>query len=331
MKAYEYLEDHGILFAGIVLLFLLQSTLLVFLGLSAGLSILVCSIWLLFFTVYFLQDYLRKKRRARLLYETAGALKQRYLLHEVLPKSGSHEEACYRWLLYLGNKSMLEEIGTVQRSRREYQDYVEQWVHEIKTPIAAMKLFVENQQGERKRQLFQQLERLEHYVEQALFYARSESVEKDFRIQQISLSSCIQEALLQCKYLCTQAGVSIHFPKEDALVYTDEKWLIFLLNQLIENAVKYRRKEGAVLCLDIQQLHHTVILSVRDNGIGIPEHDLPRIFDKGFTGDNGRLVHSHSTGIGLYLCKRLCTFLQIDLRAQSGREGTTMVLEFAHV
>lgn len=226
---------------------------------------------------------------------------------------------------------MLEEISAVQRAHREYQEYIEQWVHEIKTPIAAMKLFVENQQGERKRQLFQQLERLEHYVEQALFYARSESVEKDFRIQQISLSSCIQEALLQCKYLCTQAGVSIHFPKEDALVYTDEKWLIFLLNQLIENAVKYRRKEGAVLCLDIQQLHHTVILSVRDNGIGIPEHDLPRIFDKGFTGDNGRLVHSHSTGIGLYLCKRLCTSLQIDLRAQSGREGTTMVLEFTHV
>lgn len=168
-------------------------------------------------------------------------------------------------------------------------------------------------------------------MEQVLFYARSESVEKDFRIQQVSLSSCIQEALLQCKYLCTQASMSIRFPEQDALVYTDEKWLIFLLNQLIENAVKYRRKKGAVLSLAIQKDARHVVLTVKDNGIGIPEHDLPRIFDKGFTGDNGRMIHSHSTGIGLYLCKKLCTSLQIDLHADSDQEGTVMSLEFSHV
>ena len=246
MKLHEYLEDHGILMAGMLLVFLLQCVLLVFLGMPAGLAILLCGMWLLFFLLYFIQDYHRKNRRRKELCAIIDSMEKRYLMHEMLPKGANHEEAFYRRLLYLGNKSMLEEIGTVQRSRREYQDYVEQWVHEIKTPIAAMKLSIENQQGERKRQLFQQLERVEHYVEQVLFYARSESVEKDFRIQQVSLSSCIQEALLQCKYLCTQASMSIRFPEQDALVYTDEKWLIFLLNQLIENAVKYRRKKGAV-------------------------------------------------------------------------------------
>lgn len=328
MKLYEYAEDHGILMVAILLISLLQCVLLVFLGLSAGLAVMLSGIWLLFFFLYFLQDFVVKSRRRKDICAVIDGMEKRCLLHEVLPKGGSHEEAFYRWLLYLGNKSMLEKISAVQRTRREYQEYVEQWVHEIKTPIAAMKLSIENQQGERKRQLFQQLERVEHYVEQALFYARSESVEKDFRIQQVSLSSCIQEALLQCKYLCTQASMSIRFPEEDALVYADEKWLIFLLNQLIENAVKYKRKEGAVLCLKIQREPQCVRLMVRDNGIGIPSHDLPRIFDKGFTGDNGRLVHSHSTGIGLYLCRKLCTSLHIELYAESDHEGTAMHLEF---
>lgn len=293
MKLHEYLEDHGIFMAGMLLVFLLQCVLLVFLGMPAGLAILLSGMWLLFFLLYFLQDYHRKNRRRKELCAIIDSMEKRYLMHEMLPKGANHEEAFYRRLLYLGNKSMLEEIGTVQRSRREYQDYVEQWVHEIKTPIAAMKLSIEN--------------------------------------QQVSLSSCIQEALLQCKYLCTQASMSIRFPEQDALVYTDEKWLIFLLNQLIENAVKYRRKKGAVLSLAIQKDARHVVLTVKDNGIGIPEHDLPRIFDKGFTGDNGRMIHSHSTGIGLYLCRKLCTSLQIDLHADSDQEGTVMSLEFSHV
>ena len=176
MKLHEYLEDHGILMAGMLLVFLLQCVLLVFLGMPAGLAILLCGMWLLFFLLYFIQDYHRKNRRRKELCAIIDSMEKRYLMHEMLPKGANHEEAFYRRMLYLGNKSMLEEIGTVQRSRREYQDYVEQWVHEIKTPIAAMKLSIENQQGERKRQLFQQLERVEHYVEQVLFYARSESV-----------------------------------------------------------------------------------------------------------------------------------------------------------
>lgn len=158
MKLHEYLEDHGILMAGMLLVFLLQCVLLVFLGMPAGLAILLCGMWLLFFLLYFIQDYHRKNRRRKELCAIIDSMEKRYLMHEMLPKGANHEEAFYRRLLYLGNKSMLEEIGTVQRSRREYQDYVEQWVHEIKTPIAAMKLSIENQQGERKRQLFQQLD-----------------------------------------------------------------------------------------------------------------------------------------------------------------------------
>ena len=126
MKLHEYLEDHGILMAGMQLVFLLQCVLLVFLGMPAGLAILLCVMWLLFFLLYFIQDYHRKNRRRKELCAIIDSMEKRYLMHEMLPKGANHEETFYRRLLYLGNKSMLEEIGTVQRSRREYQDYVEQ-------------------------------------------------------------------------------------------------------------------------------------------------------------------------------------------------------------
>ena len=127
MKLHEYLEDHGIFMAGMLLVFLLQCVLLVFLGMPAGLAILLSGMWLLFFLLYFIQDYHRKNRRRKELCAIIDSMEKRYLMHEMLPKGANHEEAFYRRLLYLGNKSMLEEIGTVQRSRREYQDYVEQW------------------------------------------------------------------------------------------------------------------------------------------------------------------------------------------------------------
>ena len=112
MKLHEYLEDHGILMAGMLLVFLLQCVLLVFLGMPAGLAILLCGMWLLFFLLYFIQDYHRKNRRRKELCAIIDSMEKRYLMHERLPKGANHEEAFYRRLLYLGNKSMLEEIGT---------------------------------------------------------------------------------------------------------------------------------------------------------------------------------------------------------------------------
>lgn len=328
MRLSEYVEDHGFFLVGLLLWLLLQGCVLVFLGLPVGIVCLLSVMSAAILCFFLLLAYQRKQKRHKEILAILEKLEQRYLLHEMLPKGATHEEEFYHWLLYLGNKAMLEEISKVQHSHNDYQEYVEQWVHEIKTPIAAMKLCVENQQPECRRPLLQQLERVEHYVEQALFYARSEAVEKDFRIQQVSLSSCIQESLLQCKNLCTQAGISIQIPQEDALVYTDEKWVIFVLNQLIENAVKYRDRENAVLRLRMRKENGQVLLCVTDHGIGIPSNDLPRIFEKGFTGENGRRTHSHATGIGLYLCKKLCDALQIGLYADSGEEGTTMTLVF---
>ena len=202
---------------------------------------------------------------------------------------------------------MLEHIGGIQRERQEYKEYIEQWIHEVKTPITAMKLICENNRCSFTRDLMAELENINRFTDQALYYARSEHTEKDYSVREIRLSDVIHGAIVDNKYLLRQ-------------------WLRFILDQLISNAVKYRTSQPVLHFFAVKE-NDRVILSAADNGIGIPASDLPRIFEKGFTGQNGRTILS-STGIGLYLCRRLCDKLGIGISASSKGEGTTIFLSF---
>lgn len=325
MRFGEYLEDHVTFYVSCVLFLILQGIVLYFLGNNSFMIGILVVLWYLIFSLYVLNDFLRRRRRWRVLEERVAALDQKYLLHEVFPKNGSNEDRFYQELLRIGNKSMLEHISQIKRERLEYQEYIEQWVHEIKTPIAAMKLWSENQEGERKREGLKQLERTEHYVEQALFFARSESVEKDFRIQKVDIFKCVRESLLQCKYICTSSHMKIDLQEGTHMVYCDEKWLIFICNQILENAVKYRNAEDPKITISVQESEQKLQLNIVDNGAGICAEDLPRIFEKGFTGENGRTFNMHSTGIGLFLCKKLCEALEIEMAVESIRGTCTRV------
>lgn len=331
MKYRDYMEDHAGFLIVSFLFLLLEGTLLIFLGVETSMIFLFTAIWFLLFFIYFFYTYLKKRKRMQTLEVLLDQLDQKYLLHEVMAKGGTCEEQFYQYLLRIGNKSMLEMVSQIERNRKEYQEYIEQWVHEIKTPIAAMKLWAENQEGKKKREAYMQLERIERYVEQALFYARSDNVEKDFYIQETDLKDAVQEAFLQCKYLCTSSGIHIEVPEESCLVQSDAKWIIFILNQLIENAVKYRRTDvDSSLRIYFQMMDKAVELHVCDNGLGVKQEDVPRIFEKGFTGENGRNANRHATGIGLYLCKKLCEDLGIKLSiVTKPMEGCDMVLTFS--
>ncbi len=247
---------------------------------------------------------------------------------------------------------MLEQIGTVARERQEYREYIEQWIHEIKTPITAMKLLCENHKEPFTRELMRELEKTNRFTEPALYYARSEYTEKDYSVQEIRLFDVVHQAiadnkylLLQNysvqeirlfdvvhqaiadnKYLLLQNQVALETEESELTVYSDDKWLRFILDQLIVNAVKYSR-EHPVLHFYTKVQGDQIFLFVKDHGIGISANDLPRIFEKGFTGQNGR-IRQNATGIGLYLCKRLCDKLVIGIAAQSGETGTTMILSF---
>ena len=221
---------------------------------------------------------------------------------------------------------MLERIGVIQRERKEYKEYIEQWIYEVKTPITAMKLICKNNHCSFTRDLMAELENVNRFTEQALYFARSEHTEKDYSVREICLSDVVHEAIADNKYLLRQNHVTITVEAMDDVVYTDDKWIRFILDQIISNAVKYRTDHPALHFFTWKE-NDRVLLSVEDNGIGIPAGDLPRIFEKGFTGENGRRIHS-STGIGLYLCRRLCDKLGIGISASSGGQGTTISLSF---
>ena len=236
------------------------------------------------------------------------------------------EDQVYYRLLKMAGKSMLEQVGEVRRERLEYKEYIEQWIHEIKTPITAMKLLCENHRTDWTKELLLELEKTNRFTEQALYYARSEHTEKDYSVREMSLSQVVHQAIADNKYLLLQNGIHLEVEEMQDTVYSDEKWVRFILNQLIANAVKYR-SEQPILHFSASRQQDQVVLVVEDNGIGIPSADLPRIFEKGFTGQNGRTVQQ-STGIGLYLCKRLCEKLGIGIIADSSDHGTAISLSF---
>ena len=229
------------------------------------------------------------------LLDMAKQLSERYLISEVMELPEQAEDQVYYQLLKMAGKSMLEKIGEVERERLEYKEYIEQWIHEIKTPITAMKLLCENHRTDWTKELLLELEKTNRFTEQALYYARSEHTEKDYSVREMALSQVVHQAIADNKYLLLQSGMRLEVEEMQDTVYSDEKWVRFILNQLIANAVKYRT-EQPVLRISTHKRQDQVILVVEDNGIGIAASDLPRIFEKGFTGQNGRMVQQ-STGI----------------------------------
>ena len=224
-------------------------------------------------------------------------------------------------------KSMNDDIADYHRMNAEYQDYIETWIHEIKIPISCIDLICENNKGEMASGVKEELSRIDGYVEQALYYARSTNLEKDYMIREIRLDKLIKETLKKHSKQLISAKATPHFDNLSQTVYGDPKWLEFILGQLIANSIKYK-KETLTLTFSACEEQDYVLLYVSDDGIGIPESELPRIFEKGFTGTNGR-SYTKSTGIGLYLCRKLCNKMHLSISATSvSGQGTTIQITF---
>lgn len=298
-------------------------------GGSEGHSILlILTVWILVLGCYLTASYYTRRKYLDRLLAMTEQLEERYLIAEVMDRPERADDMVFMEIMKMAEKSMLERIAGIEKERREYKEYIEQWIHEVKTPIAAMKLLCENNRCDFTRELLVELAHVNHYTEQALYYARSEHTEQDYIIRETDLANVVHGAVADSKYLLRQNGVTVTVGEMNEQVYTDDKWLRFMLNQLIGNAVKYRGEQPVIHFYSVKK-GDTVSLMVADNGIGIAGSDLPRIFDKGFTGRNGRNVRS-STGIGLYLCRKLCDKLGMGLEAVSEgvSQGTTVVLSF---
>ena len=251
-------------------------------------------------------------------------LTEKYLITEIMPKPNRAERLAYYRILKKANKSMLENISTIKQQQKDYKEYIESWVHEIKIPITSVKLLCENNKSDITTKIDEEIEKINNFVEQALFYARMDQVSNDFMIKNINLNNVKRNVLARNKKIMIQNNMKVELNNVDTNCYTDEKWLEFIVNQIIQNAIKYRKENNANIVITIAENKENVILNIKDNGIGIKLSEIDRIFDKGFTGTNGR-NQKKSTGIGLYLCKRLCQEIGMEIEATSKENEFTEI------
>ena len=270
-------------------------------------------------------EYFKKKKFYDNLSNMLEELEEKYLITEIINTPDFLEGKILKNTIEAIDKSMLENVNKYKYMTEDYKEYIELWIHEIKIPIAASKMVIENNKNEVTKSIDEELDKVENYIEQALFYARSNTVEKDYYIRKVVLKEIVNESIKKNKSSLIQEKISIDIHDLDIEVNTDNKWIVFILNQIIQNSIKYRRKENSAIEIYANQGKENVILYIKDNGIGIKQGEITRVFEKGFTGTNGRLSNKKSTGIGLYSCKKLCNKLGIGIELNSVQNEETEV------
>ena len=271
-------------------------------------------------------EYNKKKKYYDYLDKMLNQLKEKYLITEVIKKPEFIEGKILYETLEQINKSMHENVNKYKYNVKDYKEYIELWIHEIKIPLATSKMIIENNKNNATRSIEEELDKLENYIDQALYYARSNTVEKDYYIKKSNLKELVNESIKKNKTMLIQEKVEINTHDLNNIIYTDSKWIIFILNQLIQNSVKYKNKVNTLeIEIYSKENKDNTILYIKDNGIGIKKSEINRVFEKGFTGTNGRLSNKKSTGIGLYLCKKLCNKLGISIELDSKENEYTEI------
>ncbi len=275
-------------------------------------------------------EYVIKKRFYDNFLDTLQGLKEKYLITEIIKTPDFLEGKILKMYLEQIDKSMLEHVNEYKYLMEDYKEYIELWIHEIKLPIAASKMVIENNKSPVTKSIEEEFDKVENYIEQVLFYARSNVVEKDYYIKKCNLKEIVNESVKKNKNVLMQEKAVLDLHDLEIEVNTDSKWVVFILNQILQNSSKYRKLEERLkIEIFAQKNKENVILFLKDNGIGIKKSEIVRVFEKGFTGMNGRMSNKKSTGIGLYLCKKLCDKLGIAIELNAvEKEGTEIRLVF---
>jgi signal transduction histidine kinase len=245
---------------------------------------------------------------------------------EELPKADGLIELDYQDLLKTLHEGYKQLVLDTEFDKSDLMNYYTLWVHQIKTPIAAMRLLLQAEASSNKSALENELFKIEQYVEMVLSYLRLGSATTDYKIQRYELNDIVKQAIRKYAKLFIQKKIVLEYEELNDSVLTDEKWLLFVIEQILSNALKYT-KTGKISIY----LKQPKVLCIEDTGIGISPEDVPRVFDNGYTGYNGR-SDKKATGLGLYLCKTIIKKLghEISLSSQEG-SGTKVELNLATV
>ena len=274
-------------------------------------------------------EYRKKSNFYNELKNNLEKLDNKYLISEIINTPDFIEGKILKNTIQETGKSMLENVNSYKQLQEDYKEYIELWIHEIKIPIATSKLIIENNKNEITKSIDEELDEIENYTEQALFYARSNTVNKDYVVTKSNLKEIVNGAILKSKRALLSNKISIELNDLEKEVFTDSKWATFIINQIIQNSIKYSKKEGKKVEIYTKSNNENIILYIKDNGIGIKKGEITRVFEKGFTGENGRIINKKSTGIGLYLCKKLCNKLGLGIELNSEKNiGTEVKIIF---
>ena len=284
--------------------------------------------FLVAYTTLLLHEFSKKSSYYNNVLDELELLDQKYLLSEVISEPDFLEGRLLYTILKSTNKSMNDRIDYYQKLQSEYEEYIELWIHEIKTPIASAKLIAQNHRTPEIRSMDEEIDKINNFIEQVLFYSRSHLTEKDYIIKALSLKKIINTVIKKYSKTFISLPITLELNIPDYTIYSDSKWVEFMLSQIISNAVKYLDKPHKIISISAIEKENSMHLTIQDNGVGIPESDLCRVFDKGFTGENGR-KYGKSTGIGLYLCHTLANKLGLSLSLTSTlSQGTAVTLIF---
>lgn len=324
MKWTEYLKDQLLLFACFfgMYIFAIYLFIIFHVNVLCMFLILFFSMFLFLFCVFY--SFGKKKHFYDDMIQKLEALPQKYLLVELLKEPQFLEGNILYQVLKESDKDMNEHIKTYQNKLTQFKEYLELWIHEIKTPLARAFLLLHKKENEDKDELEKALLEMENDIDQVLYYTRSEVSEKDYYIHSVPLKNVVNRVIIKNQNTFIYQKIQLELKKLDYVVDTDCKWLEFIINQIIQNSFKYCNKEQAKIRIMAEKSEQKVILSIWDNGIGIKSDEISRVFEQSFTGSNGRLGKS-STGMGLFICKNLCDKLGHIITIESKENEYTKV------
>lgn len=324
MSIEEFLKEKApFLFLNLVL-FIFVATIMILIDISVVIIFLTFCIWFLPLVSYMIIELIKHKRYYDEIQGILENLEKKYLLSEVINEPNFIDGRIIYNILKDTCRYMNENVKYYKDMQHDYREYIETWVHEIKTPIASTKLIIENNNNQVTDRINIQINRIEKFIEQVLYYSRSNDANKDYIIKEVELNKVVMNVIKRNSRDFINKKIKFDIKNIDKTIYSDVQWIEFILNQLIGNSIKYSKERDGKISIYSSQNINSIILTIEDNGVGIVEKDINKVFEKGFTGENGRKF-GKATGMGLYLCKKLCNKLGLGINIESTLNKGTKV------
>ena len=320
MKLSTYLKDKLYAFLIFDIYIIILILFLIALKLTSSIIIFITVFTVVIFSLILLYDYFRKRKFYNELLDKLNTLDKKYLLIEMLLEPNFLEGKILYDVLDEVNKNEHDLISKLKKRQDDFKEYIELWIHEVKLPLASLTLM-----NRKDKSTLRVLKELEDYVEQILYYVRCENANNDYLIKEWDLDTIIKNVALRNKDDLLALNIDFKVDNCNLKVLTDSKWLEFIINQIVSNSIKYKKEKDALIEITGKDYKNYVTITIYDNGKGISKSDLPRVFNKTFTGNNGRSTSSKSTGMGLYLCKELCEKLGHKIEIDSKNHEYTKV------